>query len=146
MLDEGQLSTSIAHEVNRPIAAVLMNAGADLRWLGAQTPDLKETSDALARIVKDAKRAGEIIDRIRALIKKAAPQKDRLDVNEAILEVVALARSELLRDRVSLQTQLADDLPLVQGDRIQLQQVLLNLIVNAVEAMSGVGDGARELS
>jgi PAS domain S-box-containing protein len=141
----GQLSASIAHEVNQPIAAVLMNAGAALRWLGAQTPDLQETRDALSRIVKDAKRAGEIIDRIRALIKKAAPQKDRLDVNEAILEVVALARSELLRDRVSLQTLLADDLPLVQGDRIQLQQVLLNLIVNAVEAMRAVSDGAREL-
>jgi PAS domain S-box-containing protein len=141
----GQLSASIAHEVNQPVAAVLMNAGAALRWLSAQTPDLKEARDALGRIVKDAKRAGEIIDRIRALIKKVAPQKDRLDINEAVLEVVALTRSELLRDRVSLETQLAEDLPQVHGDRIQLQQVLLNLIVNAVEAMRGVGDGAREL-
>jgi PAS domain S-box-containing protein len=141
----GQLSASIAHEVNQPVAAVLINAGAALRWLSTQTPDLKEARESLGRIVKDAKRAGEIIDRIRALIKKAAPQKDRLDVNEAALEVVALARSELLRDRVSLQTQFADDLPLVQGDRIQLQQVLLNLIINAVEAMRGISESAREL-
>jgi len=141
----GQLSASIAHEVNQPVAAVLINAGAALRWLSTQTPDLKEAREALGRIAKDAKRAGEIIDRIRALIKKAAPQKDRVDVNETVLEVVALARSELLRDRVSLLTQLADDLLLVEGDRVQLQQVLLNLIVNAVEAMRGVGDNAREL-
>lgn len=141
----GQLSASIAHEVNQPVAAVLINAGAALHWLSADKPELKEARDALGRIVKDAKRAGEIIGRIRALTRKAVPQKDPVDVNEAILEVVAMARSELLRNRVTLQTELADDLAPIQGDRIQLQQVLLNLIVNAVEAMRGVAEGGREL-
>ncbi len=114
-------------------------------WLGAQPPDLEETRQALADIIKNGKRAGDVIGRIRALIKKAHPRKDDLEINEAILEVIALTRSELVKNGVSLQTQLAEGLPLVQGDRIQLQQVILNLIVNAVEAMSGVSEGSREL-
>jgi PAS domain S-box-containing protein len=142
----GQLTASIAHEINQPVTAMVTNADAALLWLDAPTPDLLEVRQALERIVKDGKRAGGIIGRIRALIKKAAPQKDRLDVNDTVLEVIALIRSELLRNGVSLQTQLAGDLPPVDGDRIQLQQVVLNLIMNAVEAMSGVNDGARELS
>jgi PAS domain S-box-containing protein len=141
----GQLSASIAHEVNQPVAAVLINADVALHWLSGPTPDLDQTRQALGRIVKNGQRAGEIIGRIRALIKKVAPQKDRLDVNEAILEVIALTRSELVRSGVSLKAQLATDLPPVEGDRIQLQQVLLNLIVNAVEAMKSVSEGAREL-
>jgi PAS domain S-box-containing protein len=141
----GQLSASIAHEVNQPVAAVLINADVALHWLSTQTPDLGQARQALGRIVKNGQRAGEIIGRIRALIKKVAPQKDRLDVNEAILEVIALTRSELVRSSVSLQAELASDLPPVEGDRIQLQQVLLNLIINAVEAMRGVSEGAREL-
>ena len=141
----GQLAASIAHEVNQPIAATVTNAHAALRWLGGQSPELEEVRQALNDIIKDGKRAGEVIDRIRALIKKVPPRSDRLDINEAILEVIALTRSEVLRNGVSLRTQLANGLPLVRGDRIQLQQVILNLIVNAVEAMSGVGEGSREL-
>jgi signal transduction histidine kinase len=141
----GQLVASIAHEISQPVAAAVTNAHAALRWLGTQPPDLEEARQALAHIIKDGYRAGEIIDWIRGLIKKAPSRKDRLDINETILEVIALTRSEVQRNGVSLQTRLANGLPLVQGDRIQLQQVILNLIVNAVEAMSGASEGAREL-
>jgi C4-dicarboxylate-specific signal transduction histidine kinase len=141
----GQLAASIAHEVTQPLTAVVVNAGAALRWLGGQPPDLKEVRQALDDIVKDGNRAGEVIDRVRALIKKVPPRSDRLDINETIREVIALTRSEVLRNGVSLQTQLATGLPLVQGDRIQLQQVMLNLIVNAIEATSGASEGMREL-
>jgi C4-dicarboxylate-specific signal transduction histidine kinase len=141
----GQLTASIAHEINQPIAATVANADAGLRWLGAQPPNLEEIRQALANIMKDGDRAGKIIDRIRSLIKRAPPPKDRFDINEPILEVIALTQSELQKNGVSLQVRLADGLPLVQGDRIQLQQVILNLIVNAIEAMSGDGEEAREL-
>jgi C4-dicarboxylate-specific signal transduction histidine kinase len=141
----GQLVASIAHEINQPVAAAVTFAHAALRWLGAQPPDLEEARQALTHIIKDGKRAGEIIDRIRGLIKRAPSRNDPLDINETILEVIALTRSEVQRNGVSLQTGLANGLPLVQGDRIQLQQVILNLIVNAVEAMSGAGEGARDL-
>ena len=140
----GQLTASIAHEVNQPIAAAVTNANAALRWLGADPPDLEEVRQALGRIVENGTRAGDVIGRIRALIKKAPPRKGRFDFNEAVLDVVALSRSEVLRHGVSLQTQLGG-LPLIEGDRIQLQQVVLNLIMNAVEAMSGIADEAREL-
>jgi PAS domain S-box-containing protein len=142
----GQLSASIAHEINQPIAAVIANANAGLRWLGARRPDLDEVQQALSRIVRDGNRAGEVIGRVRALVKKVPPRRDRLDVNEAIREVIPLIQAELQRHRVGLQTRLADDLPLVPGDRVQLQQVIVNLIVNAFEAMTGVSDGSRELS
>ncbi len=141
----GLLAASIAHEINQPVAAAVTNAHAALRWLGAQPPDLEEARQALAHIVKDGHRAGEIVTRIRGLIKRAPSRNDRLDINETILEVIALTRSEVQRNRVSLQTRLANGLPPVQGDRIQLQQVILNLIVNAVEAMSGAAEGARAL-
>ena len=141
----GQLTASIAHEVNQPIAATVTNAQAALRWLGAQPPDLEEVRQALGRIVKDGNRAGDVIGRIRDLIKKAPPRKDRVDINEAIREVIELTRGEAVKNGVSVQTQLAEGLPLIQGDRVQLQQVILNLIINAVEAMSGVGEGPREL-
>ena len=141
----GQLSASIAHEVNQPIAAAVTNAHAALRWLDARPPDLEEVRQALGRIVKDGNRAGDVIGRIRALIKKAPPRKDGLEINEAILEVIALTRGEVVKNGVSVQTQLAEGLPLIQGDRVQLQQVILNLIINAVEAMSGVSEGSREL-
>ena len=141
----GQLSASIAHEINQPITAAITNANAALRWLGARPPDLEEIRQALSRIVNDGNRAGEVIGRIRDLIKKAPPRSDSLQINEAILEVVALTRGEAAKNRVSVQTQLAEGLPLIQGDRVQLQQVILNLILNAVEAMSGNGEGAREL-
>jgi PAS domain S-box-containing protein len=142
----GQLTASIAHEVNQPIAATVTNADAALRWLGIQPPDLAEAGQALDRIIKDGKRAGDVIGRIRALIKKVPPRKDQLDINESILEVIALTRSELLRHRIALRTELAEGLPLVNGDRVQLQQVMLNLIINAVEAMSSASDAPRELT
>ena len=141
----GQLSASIAHEINQPITAAITNANAALRWLGARPPDLEETRQALARIVNDGNRAGEVIGRIRDLIKKTPPRKDSLEINEAILEVVALTRGEVAKNHVSVQTQLPEGLPLIQADRVQLQQVILNLIINAVEAMSGKGEESREL-
>jgi signal transduction histidine kinase len=141
----GQLAASIAHEINQSIAAVVTNANAGLLWLAAQPPDLEEVRDAFDRVIMAGNQAGEVIGRIRALIKKAAPRKDDLEINEAILEVIALAHGEVLKNGVSLRTQLAAGLPLVQGDRVQVQQVVLNLIINAIEAMSGVSEGAREL-
>jgi C4-dicarboxylate-specific signal transduction histidine kinase len=146
MATMGQLSASIAHEINQPIAAVIANANAGLRWLSARRPDLDEVQQALSRIVRDGNRAGEVIGRVRALVKKVPPRQDRLDVNEAIREVIPLIQAELQRHHVGLRTGLADDLPLVPGDRVQLQQVIVNLIVNAVEAMTGVSDGPRELT
>jgi len=141
----GQLTASIAHEVNQPIAAVLTNAQAALRWLDMQPPDLQEVRQALGRIVKDGRRAGDVIGRIRSLIAKAPPHKDRLDINATVLEVIALTRTEIHRNGISLRTRLAPNLPLAQGDRVQLQQVMLNLILNAVEALSGTSAGLREL-
>ena len=141
----GEMTASIAHEVNQPIAAVVTGAGAGLRWLAAQPPELEEARQTLQRIVKDGNRASDVISRIRALVRKAPPQKGLMDINDTILEVVALTRSEVQRNRVSLQTRFSSDLPLVVGDRIQLQQVILNLIINAIEAMSGCGEGPREL-
>jgi two-component system sensor kinase FixL len=141
----GEMTASIAHEVNQPLGAVVNNASACLRWLAGQAPNLEEARKSAALIIADGHRASEIISRIRALAKKAPPQKDWLDINETILEVIALARSEAQGNRIALQTQLSDDMPLILGDRIQLQQVILNLIINAIEAMSGVGEGPREL-
>ena len=141
----GQLTASIAHEVSQPIAATALNAQAALRWLGAQPPNLNEVRQILGRITDDSKRAGDVISRIRALIKKAPPRTEGLNINEAILEVIALTRGEVVQNGVSVRTQLAEGLPLIQADRVQLQQVILNLIINAVEAMRGASEGAREL-
>jgi C4-dicarboxylate-specific signal transduction histidine kinase len=141
----GQLTASIAHEVNQPIAAAVTNAQAGLRWLGAQPPDLEEVRQALGRIIDNGRRGGEIVGRIRALTNKAPPRKDRLDINEAVFDVVALTRSEVLKHDVILRMDLTSASPAVAGDRIQLQQVVLNLIMNAVEAMSSTDEGAREL-
>jgi len=141
----GQLTSSIAHEVSQPIAATIMSAQAALHWLGAEPPALEEVRQALERIVKNGSRAGEVIDKIRAIIKKAPPRTDRLDINEAILEVIELTRGEAVKNGVSVQTDLADGLPLIEGDRVQLQQVILNLLINAIQAMSGDSEGAREL-
>jgi PAS domain S-box-containing protein len=141
----GQLTASVAHEVSQPIAATVMNAQAALRWIGAQPPNLNEVRQSLGQIVDNSKRAGDVIGRIRALIKKAPPQKEALEINEAILEVIVLTRGEVVQNGIAVRTQLADGLPRIQADRVQLQQVLLNLIVNAVQAMSGASDGAREL-
>jgi PAS domain S-box-containing protein len=142
----GEMTASIAHEVNQPIAATVTNAHAGLRWLGAQPPDLEETRQALGRIVRDGSRAGEVIDRIRALVRKVPPRRELSDINEAIREVIALTQTEVQQNRVGLQTRLARDLPLVPADRVQLHQVIMNLIVNAIEAMSSVDDRSRELT
>ncbi|MER9511815.1 AAA family ATPase [Mesorhizobium sp. M0460] len=141
----GELTASIAHDVNQPIAATVINAQTGLRILAGQTPDLEEVRQVLASIVKDGNRAGEVIGRIRALIKRAPARNDRLEINETILEVVALTHAEIVKNGVAVQTELADGLPPIQGDRVELQQVILNLIINAVEAMSNAGEGAREL-
>jgi PAS domain S-box-containing protein len=141
----GQLTASIAHEVNQPIAAAVTYAEAAVRWLGTQPPNLKEVRQALDSIVKDANRAGDVIGRIRALIKKAPARKDWLDMNEAIREVIELTRGEAAKNGASVQAALGEGLPRIEGDRVQLQQVVLNLIVNAVQAMCAVAEGAREL-
>jgi PAS domain S-box-containing protein len=141
----GQLTASIAHEVNQPIAAAVTNAQAALHWLAARPPDLEEVHQALDRIVKDGTRAGEVVGRIRELVKKAPPRKERVDINEAIHEVIEVTRGEIVKSGVSVHTALADGLPLVEGDRVQLQQVVLNLILNAVQAMGAVAEGPREL-
>jgi C4-dicarboxylate-specific signal transduction histidine kinase len=141
----GQLTASIAHEVNQPIAATVTNAHAGLRWLRAQQPDLEEAKQAFARILETGNRAGEVIGRIRALIKKAPPRKDCVSINGVILEVVALTHGEAVKNGVSVRTELAEGLPTNEGDRVQLQQVIVNLIVNAIEAMSEQSEAPREL-
>nr|WP_236674507.1 ATP-binding sensor histidine kinase [Paraburkholderia hospita] len=141
----GQLTASIAHEVNQPIAATVTNAQAALRWLRAQPPDVDEVGQILGRIVKDANRAGDVLGRIRQLIRKVPPRKEPVDINAAIREVIELTRAEVTKSGTSVQTQLSDGLPFIEGDRVELQQVLLNLIINALEAMSSISDGVRQL-
>jgi PAS domain S-box-containing protein len=141
----GQLSASIAHEVQQPLGAAITYANAALNWLRPQPPNLEEARRALGLIVEAGIRAGDVIDRIRVLLKKGPPRKDRVDINEAVLEIVELIRPETAKDAISVRMQLAESLPAVQGDRVQLQQVVLNLLINAVEAMSGMSAGSREL-
>jgi PAS domain S-box-containing protein len=141
----GQLTGSIAHEVNQPITATVINAQTALRWLARRSPDLDKVRQLLTQIIKNDTRASEIIHRIRGLIKKAPPQQDLLEINGLISDVIELTRIEAMKNRVSVTAELADGLPLIRGDRVQLQQVMLNLILNAVEALSGVGDGEREV-
>jgi PAS domain S-box-containing protein len=141
----GQLAASIAHEVNQPIAATVTNANAALRWLGAQPPELGEVQQVLGRIIKDANRAADVLGRIRALIRKTPPQKQAVDVNAAVLEMVEFTRSEAIKHGAVVRTHLAPGLPLVTADRVELQQVLLNLIVNALEAMASEPTRQRHL-
>ena len=141
----GQLTASIAHEVNQPITAAVTYALAARRWLNAEPPSFHEVDDALSLIVKEGNRAGDVVGRIRALIKKAPVRKDAVAINDAILEVIAFTRTEAANNSVLVRAQLTEDLPHVQGDRVQLQQVLLNLIINAIEAMRDVGEEEREL-
>ena len=141
----GELAAALAHEIAQPIAAARNNVRAALNFLDKQPPDLSEVREALGCVVGDVDRAGDIIDRIRDQIRKAPPRNDRINLNEAITEVVGLARSAFTKNGVSVRTGLTEGLLPVAGDRVQLQQVVLNLILNAVEAMSAVGQGAREL-
>lgn len=139
----GEMTASIAHEINQPLGAIVNSGSACLRWLDAQR--LEEARRSASRVIAEGHRASEIIGRIRALAKKAPPRKDWLNVNETIHEVVALAHSEVQRNGIALETQLSDHVPVILADRIQLQQVILNLMINAIEAMSGAGEGPREL-
>ena len=141
----GQLTASIAHEVIQPIAATVTNAETALRFLGRGSSHLKEVEEALTSIVEDGVRAAEVVKRIRALMKKTPPRKDRLEVNQVILEIIELTRGAAVKHGVSILTELADRLPAVEADRVQLQQVLLNLIVNALEAMGADNEGPKEL-
>jgi signal transduction histidine kinase len=141
----GQLTASIAHEIKQPITAACTNAAAALRFLDKSPPDVAEAREALTSIVSETGRTCDVVDRIGSLIKKAPPRKEVVDFNAAILEVVALTRSEAVKSGVMVDTQLADKLPRIQGDRVQLQQVMLNLILNAIQSMSRVGDDNREL-
>jgi PAS domain S-box-containing protein len=138
----GQLAASIAHEVNQPITATVAYAEAALRWLNRDPADLTEASLALGGIVRDGKRAGDVLGRIRQLIRKAPPRKEPVDMNEAIREIVELVQGEARKSGARLEMELAEGLPFIEGDRVELQQVLLNLIVNALEAMGGL-DGTR---
>jgi signal transduction histidine kinase len=142
----GELTASIAHEVNQPLAGVVTNANASLRWLAGPSPDLNEAREALRRIVRDGNRASDVIARIRALLKKGQTERTPLDVNRLIHEILELTRGEVLQRSVSLKTELSDNLPLIPGDRVQLQQVLLNLIINAAEAMVTNKNSPRLLS
>ena len=142
----GQLTAAIAHEIKQPIATARNNARVALRFLDKSPPDVAEVREALTCIVNDADRASEVIDRIRSLIKKAPPRKEVVDLNAAILEVNALTCSQAVKTGVTVRTQLESELPLIQCDRVQVQQVMLNLIVNAIQSMTGVEDGKRELN
>jgi C4-dicarboxylate-specific signal transduction histidine kinase len=141
----GKLTASLAHEIRQPIATARNNARAALNFLDKSPPDVAEVREALSCIVDDTDRASDVVDRIGSLIKKAPARKEVVDLNAAILEVTALTRSEAVKTGVTVGTQLADELPPIQGDRVQLQQVMLNLIVNAIQSMSGVEDSNREL-
>jgi signal transduction histidine kinase len=141
----GQLAATITHEVNQPITAAVTYALAARRFLSAESPNFHEVDDALSLIVKEGNRAGEVVERIRALIRKVPPRKDAVAIDDAMLEVIAVTSTEAANNSVSVRTQLAVGLPRVQGDRVQLQQVILNLIVNAIQAMSGIGERPREL-
>jgi signal transduction histidine kinase len=141
----GQLTASIAHEIKQPITAARTYAAAALRFLDKSPPDVAEVREALTCIVNETARTRDVVDRIGSLIKKAPPRKEVVDLNAAILEVTALTRSEAVKTGVTVDTQLAGELTRIQCDRVQLQQVMLNLIVNAIQSMSGVEDGNREL-
>jgi C4-dicarboxylate-specific signal transduction histidine kinase len=141
----GEMSASIAHEVNQPLAAIVANAGAGVRWLTRAPPEIGEALGTIAQIIGEAERASSVVQRIRALAKKADPEMSRLDINRLIDDVLMLVRREALGHRVSLRLDRACGLPLVHGDRVQLQQVIINLVINGIQAMATVADRARTL-
>ncbi|MEA2679790.1 MAG: hypothetical protein QOK03_1512, partial [Candidatus Binataceae bacterium] len=141
----GELTASLAHELNQPITAAVTNANTSLRWLAADTPNIEEARAAVTRIVNDGTRAAEIIKRIRLLFKKGALERVLVDVNEVVREMIVLLHGEVTRGSISVRTELAADLPQAIGDRVQLQQVMMNLIMNSIDAMKVV-DGTRELT
>jgi signal transduction histidine kinase len=141
----GELSASIAHEVGQPLAAIVTTGEACLRWLGNRTPQPEEVRACVELMISEGRRASEIVLRVRSLTKGDAPQKMRLDLNEVLNDVVSLVQREVLNHRVSLRLNLAAELPPVLGDRVQLQQVLINLVINAIQAMADIGDELRQL-
>jgi signal transduction histidine kinase len=141
----GELIASIAHEINQPLAAIVTNADAGLRWLSGDEPNLEETAQAIRRISRDGKRACAVVSRMRALFKRTPTETELVDLNDVIREVLAIVHCEAERNRISLRTDLADDLPRLMGDRIQLHQAIWNLLVNAIQALSEMSEGTREL-
>jgi C4-dicarboxylate-specific signal transduction histidine kinase len=141
----GELSASIAHEVGQPLGAIVTSGEACLRWLGRRTPQPEEAQACVERVIAEGKRASEIVRRIRSLTKRDAPQKTQLELNDVVNDVVSLVQREVLNHRVSLRLKLACELPPVLGDRVQLQQVLINLVMNGIQAMADIGDELREL-
>jgi signal transduction histidine kinase len=146
VITTAELTTSIAHEVNQPLGSIMASVGPCLRWLSAQPPDLGSARGALERIANDAERANQVINRVRALVRREPPRQEELDTNQIISEVIALTRDQMHSHGVALQTELAPDIKAVCGDRVQLQQVILNLIANAIEAMSTIRDRRRQLA
>ena len=141
----GELAASIAHEVNQPLTGIVINGAASLRWLNHQPPALDETRSSVESMIKDAQRASEVIHRVRALSKKTEPEKAALDINDVIQEGVRLMQREVFGHATSLRLELASALPPVVGDRVQLQQVIINLAINAIQAMTSVPERQREL-
>ena len=141
----GHLTSSLAHELKQPLCAAAANADASSRWLMREPPQIENAKRSVECIIKDVDRASAVIDRVHSLVKKAAPRRDTFNINDAILEVMTVVHGEVVKNRIRVQTQLSDSLPRVRGDRVQLQQVMLNLIINAVQAMSGLTDSIREL-
>jgi PAS domain S-box-containing protein len=141
----GELTAAIAHEVNQPLTGLISSGNAGLRWLAGETPNLEAARRSIQHMIDDGNRAGDIISRIRDMVRKSPPRTDVLNINDTITEVLALLRMELSRNDITQHVELSNDLPLVSGDRIQLQQVILNLIMNAIEAMSEIGENQRKL-
>ncbi|HEY1942393.1 MAG TPA: ATP-binding protein [Roseiarcus sp.] len=141
----GQLTASIAHELKQPLTAVATGASAGLRWLTRSPPEIGEAKRSVEHAIKEVMRASDVIDRIHGLVKKHAPRMERLDINRAILEVVCLIQSEVKKNGVTARMELAESLPHIEGDRVQLQQVILNLMINSIQAMSDLAGGEREL-
>jgi C4-dicarboxylate-specific signal transduction histidine kinase len=141
----GELAASIAHEVSQPLAGIVTNANASLRWLGAESPNLEEARESIRRIIRDGNRSADVVSRMRTLFKKASTATESLDINDTIEEVVTLTETEAKRNNVTLSMELAPNLPPVTGDRVQLQQVIVNLILNGIEAMRNLENQERNL-